>query len=116
MCGVSTFTNQQADAIVNVLGEVATERKRQHAKWGEQDHPDGTGGTAHGGLSDVYRQECEAAFREGRGTYADILLEEVFEAMEEDDPAKLRAELIQVAAVAVAWVEAIDRRVNKESR
>jgi hypothetical protein len=27
-----------------------------------------------------------------------------------DDPEELRAELIQVAAVAVAWIEAIDRR------
>lgn len=30
--------------------------------------------------------------------------------MAEKDPVNLRAELIQVAAVAVAWVEAIDRR------
>lgn len=28
----------------------------------------------------------------------------------DDDPAKLRTELIQVAAVAQAWAEAIDRR------
>ena len=31
-------------------------------------------------------------------------------ALAEVEPAKLREELIQVAAVAVAWIEAIDRR------
>jgi hypothetical protein len=36
----------------------------------------------------------------------------VAEALAEDDPTLLRAELIQVAAVAVAWVEAIDRRTT----
>ena len=45
----------------------------------------------------------------GEGTWADILREEYFEALAETDPARLRVELIQVAAVAVAWVEAIDR-------
>jgi len=43
-------------------------------------------------------------------TWEMILLEEVWEALAETDPVKLRAELIQVAAVAVAWVEDIDSR------
>lgn len=38
-----------------------------------------------------------------------ILREEVFEAAAEDDPAKLRAELVQVAAVAIKMIDAIDR-------
>jgi len=33
-------------------------------------------------------------------------------AIAERDPAKLRAELIQVAAVAVQWIQAIDRRMT----
>jgi malonyl CoA-acyl carrier protein transacylase len=43
-------------------------------------------------------------------TWEHILTEEHYEAMAEEDPTRLREELIQVAAVAVAWVEAIDRR------
>ncbi|MEY9934267.1 hypothetical protein ABH926_008932 [Catenulispora sp. GP43] len=39
-----------------------------------------------------------------------MLLEEVYEALAEVDPAALRAELVQVAAVAAAWVEDIDSR------
>ena len=41
---------------------------------------------------------------------ADILAEEVAEVYAESDPDRLRAELIQVAAVCVQWIEAIDGR------
>lgn len=37
------------------------------------------------------------------------------EALAESDPARLRAELVQVAAVAVCWIEAIDRRATADS-
>lgn len=41
---------------------------------------------------------------------------EVFTAIAEDEPpANLRAELIQVAAVAVAWVQALDRAEEAKS-
>lgn len=39
-----------------------------------------------------------------------ILDAEVCEAFDESDSKKLRANLVQVAAVAVNWIEAIDRR------
>jgi hypothetical protein len=93
-----------------VLVEVGRERVAQDAKWGEQNHRDGTGHDCDKVTADRQRRACERAFREGWGSWSHILREEVAEAMAESDPAKLRAELIQVAAVAVAWVEAIDRR------
>ena len=114
-----------------VLAEVDAERRAQDAKWGEQNHPDGTGDQAllpylptsepsgratYGTLAYRARQECDARHRAGTGTFADILLEEVGEALAEDDPARLRAELVQVAAVAVAWAEAIDRRAEASDR
>ena len=102
-----------------VLAEVAKERHAQDEKWGEQNHPNGTGPEEYWGLDDPDTAAANAArFRNitnqqaaaGRLTWRDILLEEVAEAFAEADPAQLRAELIQVAAVATAWVEAIDRR------
>lgn len=85
-----------------VLSEVAAERVRQDAKWGEQNH-----------------EPTE---------YLAILVEEVGEAAREAvevrfglpgrhrlrHRAMLRSELIQVAAVAVAMVEAIDRYGKKD--
>ena len=92
-----------------VLDEIVAERVRQHDKWGEQNHPDGTGGDAYKWLADGARHKCQTAAALGEVTYRHILEEEVAEAYAESDPQRLRAELIQVAAVAVAWVEKIDR-------
>lgn len=94
-----------------VVREVVLERFRQDAKWGEQNHPDGTGPTIPTlNAAEQARHECDYAHRNGTGTWRHILAEEVAEAFAESDPARLREELLQVAAVAVAWVEAIDRR------
>jgi len=91
------------------LSEVRDERARQDAKWGEQNHPNGTGLYQQEAAAERARLVCDLNFRNGKGTWADILREEFAEALAEKDPYRLRAELIQVAAVAVAWVEAIDR-------
>lgn len=45
---------------------------------------------------------------DGTVTWWHILREEVFEAAAEGDPAKLRAELVQVATVAVKMIDALD--------
>jgi hypothetical protein len=99
-----------AAADTKVLGEIAAERARQDEKWGEQNHPDGTGDYPEIIDADVARMACEGAAEGGYLDWLHILREEVAEAFAESAPDKLRAELVQVAAVAVAWVEAIDRR------
>jgi len=93
-----------------VLSEVAAERNAQDEKWGQQNHPDGTGGEYRAVMAEMARLRCQDAARAGAVGWMHILDEEVGEAFAETDSAKLRAELVQVAAVAVAWVEAIDRR------
>lgn len=119
----------------DVYADIRAERARQDAKWGEQNHPDGTkpgviplyaaavagpnppGSTLNAftladaeWLALAFKAATDDAARVGDITWRHILLEEVFEALAEDDAAKLRAELVQVAAVAAQWVEAIDRR------
>lgn len=104
-------------ATTVVLDDVLLERFAQDLKWGQQNHPDGTGDEMfpegsgfRKRAADAARLRCQAAFADGRGTWLHVLEEEVHEAYAESDPVKLREELIQVAAVAVAWAEAIDRR------
>jgi malonyl CoA-acyl carrier protein transacylase len=94
-----------------VLTEVAAERRRQDERWGEQNHPDGSGPLFAAEAAQA-RKECDEAAENGELSWRHILLEEVAEAMAEQDADLLRRELIQVAAVAVAWAEAIDRRAN----
>lgn len=96
-----------------ILKEIVTERARQDDKFGEQNHTDGTGMPFDRDVADWKRQECDRRHRAGIGTWRDILDEEIAEAYAETDPANLRDELIQVAAVAVAWAECIDRRADQ---
>ncbi|WP_016887149.1 hypothetical protein [Mycobacteroides abscessus] len=97
----------------SVLRAVAEEREAQDAKWGEQNHPDAIYDAGYWiGPARIYRNITNDRAARGFVTYADILLEEVAEAVEEalsGDKNALIDELIQVAAVAVAWVEKIDR-------
>ncbi|MEV6644568.1 hypothetical protein [Amycolatopsis sp. NPDC051371] len=110
---------------VPVLAEVLAERARHDSRFGRQDHPDGTGPERDnpvrlaytiGEATDVARQVTDRALSRGTVTFAQILTEEAFEALAETDPARLRAELVQVAASAVCWIEAIDRRTTSAAR
>ncbi len=102
----------------SILAELAVERGRQHTQHGDQSRlPDGTGGTHAQALAGAARSDCQAAAAAGTVTFAHILAEEVAEALAEDTAAELRAELVQVAAVAVQWIEAIDARpVNPDCK
>lgn len=97
-----------------ILDLIAAERKRQDEKWGVQDHPDGTSHLLRK-TTEIKRAVCQAAFAGQRGSWRVILDEEVAEAAAEEDPVKLKQELIQVAAVCVAWIESIDRRSAVET-
>ncbi|HEY9408466.1 MAG TPA: hypothetical protein VIP77_02700 [Jiangellaceae bacterium] len=92
------------------VADVDAERQRQLAKWGEQHHPDGTGSVHQQEAAGLARMECEDAFGAGYGTWCHVLFEETWEALAESDPAKLRAELVQVAAVCAAWIADLDSR------
>lgn len=70
-----------------ILDKIARERHRQDLKWGEQNHTD--------------------------ERWLTILVEEVGELAKEiyeGNKADLTDELVQVAAVAIVWLEAIQRR------
>lgn len=99
-------------SLTCVLEEIWSERKSQDAKWGIQNHPNGTGLTGDAPMAIWAKETCDEAARDNHLTFRDILREEVAEAFAEYDTAKLRAELIQVAAVAVAWIEKLDRHAR----
>ena len=98
-----------------VLYEVLVERARQDAKWGQQNHPNGTGGPGLGERAVLARNWCQRLAAEGNCTWMAILEEEITEAYAERDPEKLRSELVQAAAVIAAWIECIDRHARQEA-
>lgn len=97
---------------IEIVDEVIEQLAAQIEKWGVQEHPDGTANSTLNRAYAVGAQEaCEEARSRGQLTWRHILTEEVMEAQAEDaDSWHLRYELIQVAAVAIAWVENLDRR------
>lgn len=107
----------QADTV-RVLVDVRAERTRQDVKFdGAFRHyswtppgPFGDSWWPHAARQErMARMACDAANEEGRPCWPLILLEEVWEALAAQDPAQRRKELIQVAAVATAMAEQLDR-------
>ena len=90
--------------------DLDTERQRQLAKFGDQHHPDGTGLPIHQNAANRYRDAADRNATAGVLSWRDVLLEEVYEALAEKDPAALRSELVQVSAVCAAWIADLDNR------
>jgi hypothetical protein len=104
-----------------VTAAVRAERARQDEQWGERNLADGTGPRTlpvayfepldfAPDVAAAAREVVDAGLAGGLATYRDVLLEQVFAALEQDAPDALRTELIGVAAIAAQWIETIDRR------
>ena len=83
------------DLSGEVLTEVAEERLGQDAKWGEQNHE-----------PEIWL----SILTEEVGELATAMLRTRFHAYEHRKVEDMRREAIQVAAVAVAFIECLDRR------
>lgn len=101
-----------------ILQEVKMERCRQDRLWGEQNHPIVVPLEIpkYAKVAEQKKCWCDEMTKSDMLTWADILLEGVYEVLAEEDECKQRTELIQVAAVAVAMVEYLDRKANVYKR
>jgi hypothetical protein len=101
-----------------VLGLVLKERQAQEDKYGAANETtqSGTGPgvpwlspyTEHHAknIQELLREDYEKReSRDGAVTWLNLVREEIAEAFQETDPARLAEELIQVAALCVSWVE-----------
>jgi hypothetical protein len=105
-----------AKKLAPVFTEILKERNLQNDKFGEQNH-----------LMNTKFFDCEFCktkerfYKEinkkedFRYSWLTILLEEVYEAFSVKTPKKQRAEMIQVAAVAIAIIECLDRVIEKRN-
>lgn len=84
---------------------VRSERRKQLLKWGVQRHPDGTGLTMAATFADQWKAICDEQNRQGQDDWATIAIEEVLEVLAETDRENLLTEVVQAAAVFVAWAE-----------
>lgn len=106
----------------SVLEDVALERERQFTQYGTNHQVlDGTGPETRWllpvstdsavDLEKMFRKDYEEYEEEtGCPTWVHLVREEAAEAFQENDSVRLEKELLQVAALAVSWVEKIRER------
>lgn len=104
---------------MTIYDEIIAERGRQDAKWGEQNHEsvpnDDDVREYWVSKEQTAKLICSAKLGgEGALTFQDIAFEEFAEVCAAPDDVARREELVQLAAVCVQWIEAIDRRKNKQ--
>lgn len=107
---------------LDIVAEMLVERSRQDKKWGVQNHPsiidpDRWGAHYDYGIPSeaAAKQACDDAAKFGEQTWASIAIEELSESVYAVNDELRREELIQLAAVALAWIECIDRRESERS-
>ena len=122
----ASVRRDQARVVIDVL----TERVRQDCKWGVQEHPSVDKGLLSRPTScsplrmaeeyeiptaDRAKALCQIAAERNACTWAHIAVEELCEAVEAGvtGDVECREELVQLAAVVVAWIECLDRRASK---
>ncbi|WP_020497616.1 hypothetical protein [Sciscionella marina] len=92
---MTTSSTFDPTATNQVLTEVQHERTRQHLKWGQQNHPAATWLAI---LTEEVGELAQATLADQFGT-----------ADHHSHSSSLREEATQVAAVAVAWLEHLNR-------
>lgn len=92
------------DTLQNAIASVVAERRRQDAKWGEQNHIPALWMPI---LGEEYGELCQAVLETHFDNGPELRAKGGYENM--------RAEAVQVAAVAVAFVEYLDRQQAKQT-
>lgn len=99
--------------VTQVYSDIAAERAAQPFV---RDFPDGTGTGAldveRAAMAQRVRQYAEQSA--GQPAWRYVLDEAVAAALAESDPAALRARLVSAAATCVEWIEALDRRADRD--
>lgn len=116
-----TLGHYEAASFPVAAVDIQRERRRQDDKWGRDrtlpsfppfGRCDGAADRPYAMGFQHNEQAIKATMtweaQAGDASWGRILQEEVIEAFAAEDTAQLRAELVQVAAVAQAWIEAID--------
>lgn len=116
------FTDQLdipiSDIEENILRDVLTERQRQFDLWGDQDHPSVCKSDENRPITEIYglptaaeaREDVEVSRELGYLSWAGIATEELSEVVEARTEEERREELVQLTALLIGWIEAIDRK------
>lgn len=99
--------------LAEIHSEVVDEHGRQALPYGGQDHPDNLNAEVdYQNSGQLLQQAAAINANPGMRTWLGLLLEEVYAASAERDPAARRRCVLQVAAIATGWLTAMDRRTT----
>jgi len=110
------LTEFQGRVFRETFERILAERARQCHKFGAQQEkpslPPGfipDVGSPDLGICSEWdaKESCDVAFREGKGSWAHIAVEELAEAVGAKSEDEREEELMQLATVCIAWIEAI---------
>ena len=116
---LDSFESTWHRATLGVVSDVLVERATMLSRWGDPSYPSVAGLSysveARVGLYDLPTPEKARAETEGlRGSgdldWATISVQSLSDAVSASDETARRIEVVQLAAVALAWVEDIDRQ------
>lgn len=96
-------------AVEQALDRVRLARKAQMHSFGQGElWDDGTGSADFAQLYGQQRRENTRARNMGELTWRHVILADMFSALAEGNPDVLRAKVANLAATAIAWVEALE--------
>lgn len=114
-----------------IYEEILLERRLQDEKWGIQEHPSVSSNIIKGPNSnlperinrhygipsiDKAKYYADEAAKKGDLTWSHIAVEELAEVVGAENEIHRRHELVQLAAVCVAWIESIDRKMEENDK
>jgi hypothetical protein len=106
-----------AEKLSPIFTEILKERINQDKKWGEQNHPMVRTKKIIKSLKNeagIFKNQNNTDSKNGKCSWYNIFMEEFLEAFSETTPEKQREEMIQVAAVAIAIIECLDRKIERD--
>ena len=105
---MTTATDRHEGA--HVLGDVLLEFARLDAIQGEHDRRNGTGRHEYGRQAEQTAAAARRSRRVGKLTWRHVLAEHYWATLAQGDNGQLRKALISLAAHALLWIAALDRR------
>lgn len=102
------MTDQKQHRALDII---ADEYERQVACYGKEYHVDGLGLTLD---NENYATEenCDYLRKTGEGSWKNLLLAELQEALKQSDEQSLQNHLARSAALTAAWIECLERRMH----
>lgn len=96
--------------VTPAVQDILASKFASELAYGVDDYPDGVSTIVYGGAAQVFLANAKLAGREGRLTFADLMLGQLYTALATEDPEELRRQVTCLVTQGLQWREALDKR------